>query len=81
MAETSLAYDRGKKAALYAEAGIPEYWVADTEGEAIEVNREPDGQRYRQSTRLTGAATVNLVAFPDVAVPLTEIFGWSAPQA
>ena len=81
VAETSLAYDRGKKAALYAEAGIPEYWVADTDGEAVEVNREPDGQRYRQSTRLTGAATVSPVAFPDVVVRLPDIVGWSAPGA
>ena len=81
IAETSLAYDRGKKAALYAEAGIPEYWVADTEGEALEVYREPDGQRYRQSTRFTGAVEVNPVAFHDVGVRLSEIFGWRPPTA
>jgi Uma2 family endonuclease len=81
VAETSLVYDRGEKAALYAEAGIPEYWVADTQGEVIEVNRESDGQRFRQSTRLTGAATVSPVAFPDVVVPLPEIFGRQAPTA
>jgi Uma2 family endonuclease len=76
VAETSLAYDRGEKAALYAEAGIPEYWVADTKGEAVGVNREPDGQRYRQSRQLTGTDTVSPVAFPDVVVRLPEIFGW-----
>jgi hypothetical protein len=81
VAETSLVYDRGRKAALYAEAGIPEYWVADTRGEVIEVNRASDGQRYRHSTRLAGTATVNPVAFPDVVVPLPEIFGRQAPTA
>lgn len=75
VAETSLAYDRGKKAALYAEAGIPEYWVADAVGEAVEVYREPDGQRYRKLARLTGTATVSPLAFPDVIVPLPDIFG------
>ena len=81
VAETSLAYDRGEKAALYAEAGIPEYWVADTQEEVIEVNRESDGQRYRQSARVGGAATVSPVAFPDVVVGLPEIFGRQAPTA
>lgn len=81
VAETSLGYDRGEKAALYAEAGIPEYWVANTKEEAIEVNRESDGQRYRQSTRLTGSTAVSPVAFPDVVVPLREIFGRRAPTA
>jgi Uma2 family endonuclease len=75
VAETSLAYDRGRKAALYAEAGIPEYWVADTQAEAIEVNREPDGHRYRQSLRLTGGATASPLAFPDVVVHLPDVFG------
>lgn len=81
VAETSLAYDRGEKAALYTEAGIPEYWVVDTTAEALEVNREPDGRRYRRSTRITDAASVSPLAFPDVVVPLPEIFGPGAPAA
>jgi Uma2 family endonuclease len=81
VAETSLAYDRVRKAALYAEAGIPEYWVADAGGEAIEVHHDPDGQHYRKSTRLTGRASVSPLAFPDIAVRLPDIFGWRAPAA
>jgi Uma2 family endonuclease len=37
VAESSLAYDRSTKQRLYAEAGIPEYWVVDCAAEAIEV--------------------------------------------
>jgi Uma2 family endonuclease len=81
VAETSLAYDRGRKAALYAEAGIPEYWVADAVGEAIEVRGDPHGQHYRRSARLTGRASVSPLAFPDIAVGLSDIFGWHAPPA
>ena len=36
VAEMSLRYDRTVKLALYAEAGVPEYWVVDTGAEAIE---------------------------------------------
>jgi len=39
--DTSLAYDRSTKLRLYAEAGIPEYWVVDAGAEAIEVFRGP----------------------------------------
>jgi Uma2 family endonuclease len=81
VAETSLTYDRGRKARLYAEAEIGEYWVADTEGEAIEVSREPSGSGYRESIRLTGFATVCPLAFPDVVVRLPDVFGGSAPEA
>jgi Uma2 family endonuclease len=74
VADSSLAYDRGRKAALYAEAGIPDYWVVDATAEAIEIHREPERGRYGQVTRLSGDATVRPVAFPDVLLPLREIF-------
>jgi Uma2 family endonuclease len=79
VAETSLAYHRGSKAVLYAEAGIPEYWVADGVGEAVEVHRFPDGRRYRQSMPLAASASVSPLAFPDIAVRLPDIFGSNAP--
>lgn len=35
VADTTRSYDLGTKARLYASAGVPEYWVVDTGGEAI----------------------------------------------
>jgi Uma2 family endonuclease len=74
VAETSLAYDRGTKLALYAAAGIPECWVVDAAAEAIEVYREPREPRYQQVTRLTGPGTVSPLAFPDVVLRLPDVF-------
>jgi Uma2 family endonuclease len=75
VAETSLAYDRSTKLALYAAAGIPEYWVVDCVAESVEVHRAPQGDGYRDVTRVTGpAAAVAPHAFPDVALSLAEIF-------
>ncbi|MHC4179074.1 MAG: Uma2 family endonuclease [Planctomycetota bacterium] len=37
VAETSLAYDTGEKADLYAAAGVADYWVVDVSARAIEV--------------------------------------------
>ena len=74
VAESSLAYDRSTKLRLYAEAGIPEYWVVDCAAESIEVHRTPEASRYRDVSRATGPATVSLQAFPDVALTLAEIF-------
>jgi hypothetical protein len=75
VAQTSLAYDRSTKLRLYAEAGIPEYWVVDCATESIEVHRTPQGGAYREVTRLVGGtATVALHAFPDVVLTLAEIF-------
>jgi Uma2 family endonuclease len=75
VSETSLAYDRAVKLRLYAEAGIPEYWVVDCLAESVEIHRAPTGMGYRDATRVVDpAATVSPQAFPDVALRLGDIF-------
>ena len=74
VADTSLAYDRSTKLRLYAEAGIPEYWVVDCTAEAVEVHRRPGPEGYRDVSRVAGTATLTLDAFPDVELTTTEIF-------
>lgn len=41
VAVSSHALDRGRKAELYAAAGVPEYWVVDVPGRSVAVHREP----------------------------------------
>jgi Uma2 family endonuclease len=72
--DTSLGYDRRVKPRLYAEAGVPEYWVVDAASEAIEVHRRPGASGYGETRRLTGDAVVAPGAFPDVVLALAEIF-------
>lgn len=48
VADSSLAYDRGPKLALYAGHGVPEVWIVDLRGRAIEVCRRPDLQGYAE---------------------------------
>ena len=74
VAESSLAYDRSTKLRLYAEAGIPEYWVVDCTAEAVEVQGGPGPEGYRETGRVTGTATLALQIFPDVQLSTTEIF-------
>ena len=47
VASTSLAKDRGPKSALYARAGIPEYWIVNTEDQTVEVSLDPDAASSR----------------------------------
>ena len=74
VADISLAYDRTTKLRLYAEAGIPEYWIVDCITESIEVYRNPSPEGYRNVTRAANAAMVAPQAFPDVELTLAEIF-------
>lgn len=42
VSESSIKYDRGRKLALYAEAGIQEYWVVNLVEGVVEAHTEPD---------------------------------------
>jgi Uma2 family endonuclease len=48
VSDTTAAFDLSRKAALYARAGVREYWVLDIPRRMIIVHREPDGTQYRQ---------------------------------
>ena len=41
VADSSLAFDRGPKARLYAAAGIPEYWIVNLVDRQVEVHTDP----------------------------------------
>ncbi len=43
ISDTSLKYDLSVKAALYARAGIFEYWVVDVNGRRLIAHRDPEG--------------------------------------
>jgi Uma2 family endonuclease len=49
VSQTSLAYDRAKKAQVYGAAGIPEYWIVNLALDRLEVYRSPDPESgYRE---------------------------------
>jgi Uma2 family endonuclease len=41
ISDTSLAYDRGRKASLYARSGIADYWIVNLVHGRLEVRRNP----------------------------------------
>jgi Uma2 family endonuclease len=67
VAEFSLAYDLGEKAALYAEAGVPEYWVVNLLERSLVVFREPESGSYRTRRALDETSSVIPEPWPDVA--------------
>lgn len=70
ISSSTLAYDRGRKAEAYARAGIPEYWIVDVAGRAVEVRTEPEGDAYRAlRTYRTGDA----LPHPGGQLPVSEI--------
>lgn len=47
VADTSVTYDREVKLPLYAESGIPEFWLINLEENEIEMYWQPAGDAYK----------------------------------
>jgi Uma2 family endonuclease len=60
VAESSSRFDLTVKAALYARAGVPEYWVLDVSRRMLVFHRGLQLGTYNQVTELTGQEYVSL---------------------
>ena len=74
VADGSLAYDTGEKAQLYAEAGIPEYWVVNLIDHCVEVFREPRPAGYTTHQTHRGDEEIHPRAFAGVAIKPSILF-------
>jgi Uma2 family endonuclease len=73
VAVSTLDLDR-QKAAIYAAAGVPEYWLVDPVQRQVEVHRRPEGDGYRERTVLAPPALLAATAVPGLAVDLAGLF-------
>jgi Uma2 family endonuclease len=73
IADSSLAYDLGRKAALYAGFGIRELWVINAVTRDVRIHREPGGSGYRRCENLTADHRLVPECAPDLAVVLAEL--------
>lgn len=73
VADSSLHYDRDVKAPLYAEAGIPEYWIVNLVQEILEVYREPRDGAYQTKIVLKPSERISPVPWPDLDMQVSEL--------
>jgi Uma2 family endonuclease len=73
VADSSLRYDREVKAPLYAEAGVPEYWIANIPDRCIEVYRDPVKGKYTSKTVHARGDSISILKFPDVTVAVSDV--------
>ena len=74
VSESSLAYDRGTKLPLYAKFAVPEVWIVDPPGAAIEVHREPGEGAYASRERLAGGRLAPALV-PAAGIDVAALFG------
>ena len=75
VADTTLAFDRGRKASYYAGVGVGETWVVDLAGQQVLVMRQPASGGYRHIRNLPQGATLDIEAFEDVRLAVDDVFG------
>jgi len=76
VAGSSLRLNRRVKAAVYARAGIPEYWILNVEAQVVEVFTDPDSVAgaYRRTRTVTKAETLVSEALPKISFPVADLF-------
>jgi Uma2 family endonuclease len=72
VADSSLSYDRGRKAWLYAERGVPEYWIVNLVERVVEVHRTPREGRYEQVSVHAKGSRLQVLEFPDVELAIDD---------
>ncbi|MEA2600207.1 MAG: hypothetical protein QOF89_1199 [Acidobacteriota bacterium] len=75
VADSSLEFDRRTKSRLYARHGVPEVWVQNLEGAALEVYRDPSPQGYRDVRTLRRGDRISPLTFPDLVLEVSAILG------
>jgi Uma2 family endonuclease len=77
VADTTIIYDRNIKIPLYAEHGIAEAWLVDVNDRSLTIYRQPTPTGYQITKTLTREESLSLLAFPEVTINVSEIFGIS----
>ena len=80
VSESSLVFDRGHKASVYARAGIPDYWIVNLVDGVLEIYREPApdaaapfGARYARREVLDPSRQVSPLAAPDARIHVRDL--------
>jgi Uma2 family endonuclease len=77
---TTLAYDLGEKAELYAAAGVVDYWVLDIEARCVVVHRQPEkivtasrGARYAEIRTLRSGETIKPISAAGRPIAIADL--------
>lgn len=73
VSDSSLAKDEGPKLRLYAEVGVPEYWIIDLPHRVIRVFRTPRDGRWTVTFEVGPGESASPLAFPEVALAADEV--------
>ena len=80
VSDTTLSYDRNRKAALYASRGIQDYWIVNLRDNQLEVRRQPRATptaRYSHGFAslqiLEASQSVSPLEAPQILIPVADL--------
>ena len=73
VSESSFFYDTTVKAKIYAEAGVPDYWVLDLKGRRLRVFREPNATGYTSQKEYFPNESIAPLAAPSVPIRVADL--------
>jgi Uma2 family endonuclease len=82
VSDTTLRYDRGRKARIYARARIADYWIVNLVDGQVEVHRDPVYEptrrpryRYANISVARPGDVLSPLAMPGARIPVAELLG------
>jgi Uma2 family endonuclease len=73
VSDTTLEYDQTIKAAIYATAGIEDYWIVNINERTVEIRRQPGPSGYRSLQTYTETATITPLFNPTASIAVAEL--------
>jgi Uma2 family endonuclease len=73
VSDSSLEYDRTTKMQLYAETGVPEYWISDLQNDCVIAYSDADGTTYRTIRQFHRGEKLTPLLLPDCSIPVEAL--------
>jgi Uma2 family endonuclease len=73
VAESSLSRDRGLKLRIYAENGVPEYWIVNLVERCIEVYTVPSKDGYGTTRSFEPGQSIELTRYPGIVIDVGDV--------
>ena len=70
VADSSLKYDRTVKLELYAETGVPEYWISDISNDRVIAYSDLQDKAYRNMREMKRGETIAPSLLPECLIPI-----------
>ena len=80
VSDSRLVFDRGPKGAIYARAGIQDYWIVDLVASDVQIHREPGrvappgrGRGYRSIETFRPPSVIAPLAAPNARIAIADL--------